>query len=81
LSCRGLVVDEHNGTCRIGDRRIEEGTTLSLDGHTGLVYPGKVAVVVERPIECLKMVESWKARHHRTSPPVRELAASAGEHA
>jgi hypothetical protein len=60
------VLLEHGRGCRIGDVPIKEGAPLSLDGHSGRVYPGKLEVVVERPTRYLQEVERWKARRART---------------
>jgi pyruvate,orthophosphate dikinase len=62
VGCRDLVVLGEGKACRIGNQLIEEGSTVSLDGHTGHVYPGKLKVVVERPTEQVQEVERWKAR-------------------
>ena len=40
-----LDVDEANATARAGDLVIHEGDSLSIDGSTGAVYLGQVAVV------------------------------------
>jgi pyruvate,orthophosphate dikinase len=62
VGCRNLIVEGEGKTCRIGDRLIEEGSAVSLDGHSGQVYPGKLGVVAERPTQHLAEVERWKAR-------------------
>jgi pyruvate,orthophosphate dikinase len=66
VGCRELVVQGEGKTGRIGNHLIEEGATVSLDGHSGRVYPGKLEVVVERPTEHLREVQRWKARLART---------------
>jgi pyruvate,orthophosphate dikinase len=62
VGCRNLVVRGEGAGCLIGNQPIEEGFAVSLDGHSGRVYPGKLAVVVEKPIQHLREVERWKAR-------------------
>lgn len=46
--------------CRIGDRSLSEGDALSLDGNTGAVYPGLLAVLHERPERELAAVVGWQ---------------------
>jgi pyruvate,orthophosphate dikinase len=62
VGCRDLIVQRESKSCRIGSQLVEEGSTVSLDGHSGRVYPGKLEVVVERPTQQLREVERWKAR-------------------
>jgi pyruvate,orthophosphate dikinase len=40
----GIEIDEDDRTIRVGDRVLREGELLSLDGASGCVYPGEVAV-------------------------------------
>jgi pyruvate, orthophosphate dikinase len=70
VGCRELVVHETGRGCHIGDQLLEDGATLSLDGHSGHIYAGKLDVVVERPTQYLREVESWKAR--RRALPCRQ---------
>jgi pyruvate,orthophosphate dikinase len=62
VGCRELAVQDNGKGCRIGDQFIEEGAAVSLDGHSGRVYAGKLEVAVERPTQYLQEVERWKAR-------------------
>ncbi len=62
VGCRELAVQDNGKGCRIGDQFIEEGAAVSLDGHSGRVYAGKLEVVVERPTQYLQEVERWRAR-------------------
>jgi pyruvate,orthophosphate dikinase len=62
VGCRDLIIQGEGRSCRIGGQVIEEGSMVSLDGHTGHVYPGKLEVVVELPTEQLREVERWRAR-------------------
>jgi pyruvate,orthophosphate dikinase len=66
VGCRDMVIQGQGKTCRIGSHVVEEGSTVSLDGHSGRVYPGRLEVVVERPIKYLQEVKRWKARLART---------------
>jgi pyruvate,orthophosphate dikinase len=69
VGCRDVVVHGEGKTCRIGDVLLEEGSPVSLDGHSGCVYRGNLEVVVERPTQYLQEVERWKARPGRDNLP------------
>jgi pyruvate,orthophosphate dikinase len=69
VGCPGLVLLEHGRGCRIGGQPLEEGAAVSLDGHSGRVYAGRVEVVVERPTAYLRQVERWKARRRKALVP------------
>jgi len=43
--------------CRIGTQSFAPGDTLSLDGHSGNVYAGKLEVVVEKPTRYLEEIQ------------------------
>ncbi len=60
VGCRELAVQDNGKGCRIGDVFIKEGDSLSLDGQSGRVYPGKLEVVVEKPTEYLAEIGRWK---------------------
>jgi pyruvate,orthophosphate dikinase len=62
VGCPDLTVQESGNGCRIGDQVLKEGAAVSLDGHSGRVYAGKLQVVVDRPTPYLQEVERWKAR-------------------
>jgi pyruvate,orthophosphate dikinase len=62
VGCRELAIPAGRRGCRLGERWFTEGDCLSLDGHSGMVYDGKLNVVVERPTQYLREVERWKAR-------------------
>jgi pyruvate,orthophosphate dikinase len=62
VGCRQLAVHKTGTGCQIGDQLLDAGATLSLDGHSGHIYSGKLDVVVERPTQYLREVESWKSR-------------------
>ncbi len=70
VGCRELVVRETGRGCHIGDQLLDAGAILSLDGHSGHIYADKLDVVVERPTQYLREVESWKAR--RCALPCRQ---------
>jgi pyruvate,orthophosphate dikinase len=61
VSCADLHVDAAARECSIGGRRLRDGAIVTLDGETGLVYEGRVPVVVERPEQALSLVAAWRA--------------------
>ena len=64
VGCRDLVLNG-NKRCRIGGESLSERDILSLDGHSGSIYSGKVAVVAERPVEMLAVVDRWRHSQNR----------------
>jgi pyruvate,orthophosphate dikinase len=74
VSCPGLVPQEHGGGCRIGGQPLDEGAVVSLDGHSGRVYAGRVEIVTDRPTLYIQEVERWRARCGRAcAMPTRGL--------
>jgi len=59
VGCRALVIEQGH-RCRIGDQSFSEGDVLSLDGHSGAVYAGRLQVVTEKPVELLCEVRRWR---------------------
>lgn len=67
VGCRDLVI-ERDRRCRIGGESFLERDFLSLDGHSGAVYSGKLEVVTERPDELLAVVDRWRQAPDRADP-------------
>jgi pyruvate,orthophosphate dikinase len=44
----------------IGDKILNEGDLLSLDGNTGTIYLGRLNQVLERPDRALASIAVWK---------------------
>jgi hypothetical protein len=42
----------------LGNELIRKGSFLSLDGHSGRIYPGEMKVIVERPVAYLETLKS-----------------------
>ncbi|MGE5194114.1 MAG: pyruvate, phosphate dikinase [Deltaproteobacteria bacterium] len=63
VGCQELLIDANRRGCRLGEQWFHEGDFVSLDGSSGCVYPGKLEVVMEKPNDCLRQVESWKGAH------------------
>jgi pyruvate,orthophosphate dikinase len=69
VGCADLIVPEGGRGCRIGGATIVEGARLSLDGHSGRVYSGRVEHIEERPSRLLEEVSRWKARGPSSGHP------------
>lgn len=62
VGCRALRIDTGAHRCWFGDRTFREGELLTIDGETGQVFAGRVAVVAEKPHEALATIAQWRAR-------------------
>ena len=55
-----IVIDMDRRWCRIGSTLLDEGDFLSLDGNTGAVHPGRLAMTTERPDHVLAAIAGWR---------------------
>jgi pyruvate, orthophosphate dikinase len=60
VGCAGLEIDLARRLCRIGGTLFAEGDAISVDGNTGAIYPGALAVLTERPERELAAVAGWR---------------------
>jgi pyruvate,orthophosphate dikinase len=60
VGCRALRLDGLLRQCSIGDQTFREGELITIDGETGHIYRGRVAVVIETPREALAAVARWR---------------------
>jgi pyruvate,orthophosphate dikinase len=60
VGCRALRLENDRRRCTIGDRSFREGEPITIDGETGRVYPGRVAVVTEKPLDALATIARWR---------------------
>jgi len=60
VACPDLTIDFDRRVCRIGERTMNEGEVLSLDGNTGAIYPGRLEIVVDRPDRELAALDAWQ---------------------
>jgi pyruvate, orthophosphate dikinase len=60
VGCPALEVDLTARVCRIGGMKLTEGAEISLDGNTGAVYAGRLAVVTEHPERELAVLAALK---------------------
>lgn len=70
VGCTTLYFQPDGAGGNIGDVRISEGDELTLDGNTGTIYSGDLAVVRERPEAALAELARWRA-----GSPVEQIAA------
>jgi pyruvate,orthophosphate dikinase len=59
VACPALEIDSDRRQCRIGGQLLSEGDFLSLDGNTGAVYPGRLAVLTAHPTLALSKIAAW----------------------
>jgi pyruvate, orthophosphate dikinase len=60
VGCRTLEIDLSRRMCRIGEQTFGEGEFISLDGDEGVIYPGQLAIVTERPERELAAIARWR---------------------
>jgi pyruvate,orthophosphate dikinase len=61
VGCPALAIDLARRCCRIGEREFAEGAPITLDGDAGAIYPGRLAVAIERPERELAAIAAWQA--------------------
>jgi pyruvate,orthophosphate dikinase len=61
VGCTDLTIDVRHRRCLIGTRTLDEGDEITLDGSTGKVYAGRIAVTEVRPDDLLDRLRRWKA--------------------
>ena len=59
VGCRTLRIDEGARRCWFGDRTFHAGDVMTIDGESGHVFEGRVAVVTEKPSEALAAIARW----------------------
>jgi pyruvate,orthophosphate dikinase len=60
IGCAELQIDEAAGCIRIGDRTLQVGDLMTLDGNDGSIYAGAVQTEVEYPEALLARLEVLK---------------------
>jgi pyruvate,orthophosphate dikinase len=60
VGCPTLSIDPQRRSCRIGGQTFAEGDFISLDGNEGAIYPGRLAIVAERPERELAIIAGWR---------------------
>jgi len=60
VACPDLLIDLARRQISISGTRLDEGSMLSLDGNTGAIHVGMLAVQTERPSAALAVIAAWK---------------------
>jgi pyruvate,orthophosphate dikinase len=59
VGCSSLRIDPSGRSCRIGEARVAEGDAVSVDGTTGEIYLGALAIRSSRPEDMLAAIAAW----------------------
>ena len=70
VGCDALRIESGNHGCAIGPRTFREGDVITIDGETGHVYGGRVAVAIEKPREALAAVAQWRRPSNPNGGPM-----------
>ena len=62
VGCRELAFDLDHGKVQTNGQEVREGEWSTVDGATGLLYRGKSEICIERPVELIERVRTWRAR-------------------
>ena len=62
VACPGLEINLDRRQCTIGNKVLNEGDSLSLDGNTGAVHLGCLTPLIERPERALAAIATWADR-------------------
>ncbi len=62
VGCGGLAFDPGGHVATIGALAVHENDWLSIDGDTGTVHAGKLAIVYDLPERHLKIWQAWQAK-------------------
>ena len=60
VACPDLEIDLHKRVCRIGERVMNEGETISPDGNAGCIYAGWLETIIDRPRRELAAINAWQ---------------------
>ena len=66
VGCRALRIDGGTHRCFFGDRAFHEGDMITIDGESGHVYGGRVAVATEKPKDALATIARWRQQTQLT---------------
>jgi pyruvate,orthophosphate dikinase len=62
VGCTALRLDATQRSCVVGQVRLREGDTVTLDGDNGRIYAGQVSLVRERPEDWLAELARWRRK-------------------
>lgn len=60
VGCPDLSIDLDARQFRLGGRLFRESGTITIDGSSGLVYPGALRLVEHRPTALIDRVRAWR---------------------
>jgi pyruvate,orthophosphate dikinase len=60
VGCSELALDASGRGCNLAGRHLTEGEPITLDGDSGRVYQGNLAVIHERPDQELAEIRRWQ---------------------
>jgi pyruvate,orthophosphate dikinase len=60
VGCETLQVDLQQREVRLGERRLAEGSVLTLDGNDGMVFEGATRTVQEAPLALLRRLAALR---------------------
>jgi pyruvate,orthophosphate dikinase len=67
VGCGALRIANDATGCSIAGHRFESGASITLDGETGRIYAGSVAVTEERPQDELAQLAAWQSQPERAA--------------
>jgi pyruvate,orthophosphate dikinase len=62
VGCADLVISERDGTAQLGATQLLEGSTICLDGDSGLIYSEVPELSSEQPVDLIARVNGWRAQ-------------------
>ena len=71
VACDTLRIDLARRRIRLGEREFAEGDLLTLDGNTGLVYPGALQIRAHVPRDVAGRLDALRSRVGTASPAIR----------
>jgi pyruvate,orthophosphate dikinase len=77
VGCPGLRIDDNGRACTLGGRAFAAGDWLAIDGDSGEVFAGQVAVRRERPDAALARIAAWRGTDTAVADPGAENLTAA----
>ena len=63
VGCGALRINVERRSCSFGDHTLQEGAVMTVDSDSGCIYAGNIPVVIEKPLEALATIRSWRLGH------------------
>ena len=61
VDCRDMSIDTSGDRVRFREYEVAEGELVTVDGDHGRVFPGRLAVTIERPTELIERARAWRS--------------------